>query len=1005
MTVRHSNQTEVEGIHQPFNWIFADATERNAETGMAADDINKIALQEDTSTSYILTDLAPTWEVLTSGGGYPFDIISVDASDPDADYSDMSSAIAAASSGDLIVVGPGTYTCDAETVPAGVALIGQGAGVTILQTTSATRTLTTSGYILNVSVIGNVASGEIHALTLNDGAEARGAVGDATSGDNSDTVRGIHVTGSASLWQCEGYADGGTFSFGLYGNGYQDACYVYGGRFSGINGTSDNGDIQDGDEQRFRLSFPIAVNGNVDVANGSGWYLDESANMAQASISSGASPYVGADRILDEDTMTSDSDTALATQQSIKAYVDAAASGAYPFTVITVDATNASADYSDLASAVAAANSGDVIVVGPGTYTANELTAPATLYIVGSGIFSTTIENDDATAAYNIATSGNLYLYDLYMYCSSTNAGDNVSPILGTSSVGIHVYRCALDGDNSASSGAQNSWVFRSTGGGDVYVWGSCWLSAYGNGTNYVADGFNRVYFRSISNVNAPSGIGDTAEGFYIDQSNHALVGGAGGVGVTQILDEDTMASDSDEVLATQQSIKAYVDASSIIQEGNSSVEVIDAGTGSVVVTVDASQVADLTSAGLRLDTGGVRVSTILNEDNMASNSDVALSTQQSIKAYVDASIGSAGDYPFNIISVDATDPDADYSDIASAVGAASSGSVIVVGPGSYAVADIDLTTKDLTFIGQTAHGAVDGQRTAFDAGAVTTSLFKGGGTISFHNIFLNGATDTDLFNNASTVILVNCTARISSNSGTNYLVSGSSGAVVRVYSGRLEGAGTASVALGDSSGERIELVGMPHLDTAVGLSASTVEGFFLRWDIATSSLEFTGSTGGVGVDRILDEDNMASDSAEALATQQSIKAYADGKVDKSGDTMAGSLSLGGNELQNFTEQIVTATTGASYDIDWAAATLFELTLDNSPTITFSNLASGRSITLVLIQAGGGSQTVSWPASVDWPGGTAPTLSTAAGAVDVLTMFVRNDGTTVLGFEAGLDMQ
>jgi hypothetical protein len=64
-----------------------------------------------------------------------------------------------------------------------------------------------------------------------------------------------------------------------------------------------------------------------------------------------------------------------------------------------------------------------------------------------------------------------------------------------------------------------------------------------------------------------------------------------------------------------------------------------------------------------------------------------------------------------------------------------------------------------------------------------------------------------------------------------------------------------------------------------------------LLWDESADSLIVTGTidattvefdnlsgTGAVNVTNILDEDNMASDSATALATQQSIKAYVDAK-------------------------------------------------------------------------------------------------------------------------------
>jgi len=118
----------------------------------------------------------------------------------------------------------------------------------------------------------------------------------------------------------------------------------------------------------------------------------------------------------------------------------------------------------------------------------------------------------------------------------------------------------------------------------------------------------------------------------------------------------------------------------------------------------------------------------------------------------------------------------------------------------------------------------------------------------------------------------------------------------------------------------------------------------------------------------------------------------------------SGNVDLAGHELRDFSEQVVQANTGAAYEIDWSAATLFELTLTDSPTFTFANEAAGKAITLILIQDGTGSRTVTWPGAVDWASATAPTLSSGASDVDVITMICRNDGTTVLGFAAGLDM-
>ncbi len=72
-------------------------------------------------------------------------------------------------------------------------------------------------------------------------------------------------------------------------------------------------------------------------------------------------------------------------------------------------------------------------------------------------------------------------------------------------------------------------------------------------------------------------------------------------------------------------------------------------------------------------------------------------------------------------------------------------------------------------------------------------------------------------------------------------------------------------------------------------------------------------------------------------------------------------------------------------------------------TFTFTNpSASGKSCSFTLILTNGGSQTVNWPGSVDWAGGSAPTLTTSG--VDVLTFFTVDGGTIWYGFPAGLEM-
>jgi len=46
-------------------------------------------------------------------------------------------------------------------------------------------------------------------------------------------------------------------------------------------------------------------------------------------------------------------------------------------------------------------------------------------------------------------------------------------------------------------------------------------------------------------------------------------------------------------------------------------------------------------------------------------------------------------------------------------------------------------------------------------------------------------------------------------------------------------------------------------------------------------------------------------------------------------------------------------------------------------------------------------RTITWPASVDWAGGEAPTISAGSGEVDVFVFYTSDGGTNFYGFTAG----
>ena len=131
---------------------------------------------------------------------------------------------------------------------------------------------------------------------------------------------------------------------------------------------------------------------------------------------------------------------------------------------------------------------------------------------------------------------------------------------------------------------------------------------------------------------------------------------GTGAITVTNILDEDAMGTNSATALATQQSIKAYADTKSVLAGSSSITTVGTVGTGTWQGTAVASAYLDADTAHLSgaqtftgtktlnsfKGTGSVTVTNILDEDAMGSDSDTALATQQSIKAYVTANAGTA---------------------------------------------------------------------------------------------------------------------------------------------------------------------------------------------------------------------------------------------------------------------------------------------------------------------------------------------------------------------------
>jgi len=102
--------------------------------------------------------------------------------------------------------------------------------------------------------------------------------------------------------------------------------------------------------------------------------------------------------------------------------------------------------------------------------------------------------------------------------------------------------------------------------------------------------------------------------------------------------------------------------------------------------------------------------------------------------------------------------------------------------------------------------------------------------------------------------------------------------------------------------------------------------------------------------------------------------------------------------IVNYNETVGTIT---SSDIDLSTGNVFEETISTTTTYTFSNPpATGTAFGFTLKITSSGTNTIAWPTSVDWAGGTAPEAP-ASGETDVFAFFTTDGGTTYYGFQAG----
>ena len=127
--------------------------------------------------------------------------------------------------------------------------------------------------------------------------------------------------------------------------------------------------------------------------------------------------------------------------------------------------------------------------------------------------------------------------------------------------------------------------------------------------------------------------------------------------------------------------------------------------------------------------------------------------------------------------------------------------------------------------------------------------------------------------------------------------------------------------------------------------------------------------------------------------------------VDESSNSDA-ALNLSGSAVvyvsatdADFREEAV--GTIASSTLDLSTGNVFSDAPSANVTYVFSNPpATGTAYGFTLKVTPSATVTVTWPASVDWAGGTAPDAP-ASGETDVYAFYTQDGGTTYYGFQAG----
>ena len=190
-----------------------------------------------------------------------------------------------------------------------------------------------------------------------------------------------------------------------------------------------------------------------------------------------------------------------------------------------------------------------------------------------------------------------------------------------------------------------------------------------------------------------------------------------------------------------------------------------------------------------------------------------------------------------------------------------------------------------------------------------------------------------------------------------------------------------------------------------VSITGGTASGNITLSNVTISSVAtaITPAQGGTGLTAVGTSGNVLTSNGTAWISQAAGAAtgnvtYGNATVSLGGSSSSiGNIAIANVTITNYVETLqAVGTVGATATLSLTTGTFLTATLTASTPCTFTmpSAVGGKSFILKLIQASSGMTTATFT-SVKWPGGTAPTITATASAVDILS-FV-SDGTNWYG--------